>query len=190
MSFHRPIDRERSDGNDSPIAPRAVETLALPRLGRLSIRPLTLGDWPAYNDFGFSLDREDLRLRFGQSIVMEGDNLCARLLAIDHDREEAFAAFDAHGTIRGVVRLVRISDTEGDIALIVRSDSKRSGLGGALLDRLIRYAKAIGLTTLHGDVLHENHPMLELARHAGFHRIAFNGTMVEIRLELTKPASA
>jgi acetyltransferase len=190
MSFHRPIDRERSDGNDSPIAPRAVEALDLPGLGRLSIRPLTLGDWTAYRDFGFSLDREDLRLRFAQLVVLEEENLCARLLAIDHDREEAFAAFDAQGAIRGVARLVRIADDEADIALIVRTDTKRSGLGGALLDRLIRYAHATGVTALRGDVLHENRPMLELARRTGFHRIAINGTLVEIRLALTGPASA
>src|SRR4051812_19358102 len=108
MSLHRPADWVHSSG----VTLAAPETLDLPGLGRLSVRPLTLADRAAYRSFGFSLDREDLRLRFGQPIVLEEDDLCARLLAIDHDREEAFAAVDGQGAIRGVARLVRISGSE------------------------------------------------------------------------------
>src|ERR1700674_4258571 len=92
-------------------------------LDRIIVRPLSLADWVAYRVFVGRLDRDDLRLRFAGPVKLD-DSRCRRFLDIDHDREEAFAAFDTEGAMLGVARLARVSPGEADIALIVRSDLK------------------------------------------------------------------
>jgi acetyltransferase len=51
---------------------------------------------------------------------------------------------------------------------MVRSDLKGQGLGWALMQHLIAYARAEGLQQLHGDVLQENTQMLSMCRQLGF----------------------
>jgi acetyltransferase len=155
----------------------------LPGVGTVTVRPLSLADWNAYRAFGELVERNDMRLRFAGPVKLD-DGRCRRFLDIDHDREEAFAAFEGDGAMLGVARLARVSASEADIALIVRSDLKRRGLGRLLLDRLIRHAEAVGLGVLTGDVLYENLAMLSLARRAGFRFIGNAGLMVAIRLDL------
>jgi L-amino acid N-acyltransferase YncA len=156
---------------------------AVPGIGAVTVRPLSLADWNAYREFGNRIERNDMRLRFAGPVKLD-DGRCRRFLDIDHDHEEALAAFDDDGAILGVARLARVSTTEADIGLIVRSDLKRRGVGSLLLDRLIRYAEVVGLDVLTGDVLYENRAMLSLARRAGFRFIGNAGVMVAIRLDL------
>jgi acetyltransferase len=156
---------------------------ALPEIGTVTVRPLSLADWDAYRAFGDRIERDDMRLRFAGPVKLD-DSRCRRFLDIDHDHEEALAALDGDGAILGVARLVRTSATEADIALIVRSDLKRRGVGTLLLDRLTRYAGAVGVGVLTGDVLYENLAMLSLARRVGFRFISNAGLMVAIRMDL------
>jgi acetyltransferase len=51
---------------------------------------------------------------------------------------------------------------------MVRSDWKGRGLGYALMGRLIEHARERGLKELFGEVLAENHAMLEMCRGLGF----------------------
>jgi acetyltransferase len=161
----------------------------LPEIGTVMVRPLSLADWDAYLAFGNRIERNDMRLRFAGPVKLD-DSRCRRFLDIDHDHEEALAALDGDGAILGVARLVRTSATEADIALIVRSDLKRRGVGTLLLDRLARYAGAVGVGVLTGDVLYENQAMLSLARRAGFRFISNAGLMVAIRKDLGGAAAA
>lgn len=156
---------------------------ALPGFGTVRIRPLSLGDWDAYRGFADRIERNDMRLRFAGPVKFDASR-CRRFLDIDHDREEALAAFDGDGAMVGVVRMARVSATEADIALIVRSDLKRRGIGSLLLDRMIRHADAVGLAVLTGDVLYENLAMLSLARRAGFRFVSTGGLMATIRMDL------
>jgi acetyltransferase len=55
-----------------------------------------------------------------------------------------------------------------EFALVVADEWQGKGLGHALLERLCRAAKAAGYRALHGQILHANHAMLELAAHLGF----------------------
>src|ERR1700694_284017 len=93
-------------------------------LGPIEVRRLSLADWAAYCAFGGRLEANDLRLRFAGPVKLD-DSRFRRFLDVDHDREEAFAAFDDAGAMLGVARLARVSPDEADIALIVRSDLKR-----------------------------------------------------------------
>jgi acetyltransferase len=143
-------------------------------VGKILVRPLRRpDDDQAFLRFGAAMTPGDLRLRFAGPI--NGSLLAAqRLLALGGT---AFAAFDGHGEILGVGQVVA-----NEIALTVRSDLKRRGLGRTLLERLLRHAIEHGVTELAGAVLAENRAMLALARTAGFRATGFAGTMVSLRL--------
>ncbi len=83
----------------------------------------------------------------------------------------AFIAIDeASGAMLGVIRLHLDEDRMGgEYAVIVRSALKGHGLGWLLMQRMIEYARAIGLKRVHGQVLAENTTMLRMCEHLGFH---------------------
>jgi acetyltransferase len=69
----------------------------------------------------------------------------------------------------GVVRVHSDSIYEsGEYAILLRSDLKGRGLGWALMQLIIEYAKSEGLKIISGDVLSENTVMLEMCRNLGF----------------------
>jgi acetyltransferase len=136
------------------------------------IRPLYPGEIGAYLRFARCLEPEDVRLRFGR--FLRWNETCARDML---DSGEVFAAFDAWGEITGIARLV-----EGEIALMVRSDLKRHGIGQKLLGHVVRHAVEQGMTELSGHFLAENRPALALAHRAGFRLKGSYGSLVELRL--------
>ena len=69
----------------------------------------------------------------------------------------------------GVARLHSDSRYENaEYAILIASGLKGKGLGWALMQLLINYAKAEGLKHLSGQVLHENTTMLAMCRELGF----------------------
>jgi acetyltransferase len=82
----------------------------------------------------------------------------------------AFVAFDE--TTNEMVGVVRIhSDSiyeNGEYAILLRSDLKGRGLGWALMQLIIEYAKSEGLKRISGQVLQENSVMLNMCRELGF----------------------
>src|SRR5262249_12840387 len=129
---------------------QSIEHEVVASFGFVRIRPLSLRDWDAYRAFGQRVERDDLRLRFAGPVKLD-DSRCRRLLDVDHDHEEAFGAFDQTGALLGVGRVAGVEAGEAEIALIVRSDLKRRGIGKLLLDRLLRYADQVGLNALRAD---------------------------------------
>ena len=82
----------------------------------------------------------------------------------------AFVALDeARNDILGVVRLYLDKTHEtGEYAILLRSDLKGRGLGWALMQRIIEYAKSQGLRRIEGQILQENSVMLKMCRELGF----------------------
>jgi acetyltransferase len=71
--------------------------------------------------------------------------------------------------ICGVVRIHSDSIYEnGEFAILLRSDLKGRGLGWALMQLIIEYAKSEGLKVISGEVLQENAVMLQMCREHGF----------------------
>lgn len=158
-------------------------------LGRIAIRRLRADDAPAYHRFCLSLTTEDIRLRFGRIISRFDAAICRRLLDYDDAQETAFVALGGDGAVIGVGRLAAEADGAAtEIALIVRSDLKRRGIGSALLEHLIGFCRARGVKELVGYVLHENVAMIELARRTGFRFAdADASSQAELRLRLQPP---
>jgi acetyltransferase len=82
----------------------------------------------------------------------------------------AFVAFDeATNDLVGVVRIHSDSIYEsGEYAILLRSDLKGRGLGWALMQLIIEYAKFAGLSRIYGEILRENSVMIKMCRELGF----------------------
>jgi acetyltransferase len=137
---------------------------------RILARPIRPDDEPLIHDFLKHVTMEDLRLRFLAPMKNFSHQFIARLTQLDYARAMAFVAFDqASGEFAGVVRLHSDSIYEtGEYAILLRSDLKGRGLGWALMQLLIEYARSEGLKQIFGQVLRENTTMVQMCRDLGF----------------------
>ncbi|MEA2795864.1 MAG: acetyltransferase [Bradyrhizobium sp.] len=137
---------------------------------RVFVRPIRPEDEPLIHEFLRHVSSQDLRLRFFAPMKQFSHEFIARLTQLDYARAMAFVAFDeATNEMVGVVRIHSDSVYEsGEYAILLRSDLKGRGLGWALMQLIIEYAKSEGLKTISGDVLQENAVMLEMCRSLGF----------------------
>ena len=138
--------------------------------GSVFVRPVRPEDEPLYPAFFAAVTQDDLRLRFFAPVKSFGHAFIARFTQIDYARAMALIAVDeATGAMLGVARLHSDANYEsGEYAVLVRSDQQGRGLGWALMQLIIEYARAEGLRSMHGQVLHENAGMLEMCRELGF----------------------
>jgi acetyltransferase len=136
----------------------------------ISVRPIRPEDEPLLHEFLTRVTPTDLRLRFFSAMKRFSHEFIARLTQLDYARAMAFVAFDeATNELVGVVRIHSDSMYEsGEYAILLRSDFKGRGLGWALMQSIIEYAKSEGLKIISGDVLRENTIMLEMCRDLGF----------------------
>jgi acetyltransferase len=151
--------------------PRELErNVALPDGRVIFVRPVRPEDEPLYERFFQHVSKDDMRLRFFGAVKDTGHAFIARLTQIDYGRAMALLAID-HGTgeLMGVVRLHIAPDQEtGEYAILLRSDLKGRGLGWALMEQIIDYARNESLKRIHGDVLSENTVMLKMCSELGF----------------------
>jgi GNAT superfamily N-acetyltransferase len=137
---------------------------------RIFVRPTSPGDEPLIRELLGHVSKEDLRLRFFNSIREFSDQFVAKLTDLDYLRAIAFVAFDeASDQTLGVVWLYGdpIHET-GDYAILLRSDLKGRGLGWALMQLIIEHAGSEGLKQMSGQILQENADMLKMCRELGF----------------------
>jgi acetyltransferase len=156
-----------------PYPQHLEETLVLKNNTEVLLRPIRPEDEPAHQQFFSRLAKEDIRYRFFNQIGELRHSEMARYTQIDYDREMAFIA-TVRGDQRqretlGVVRTFTDPDNEyTEFALIVRSDCKGLGLGRAMIDKMIRYCRSRGRSTMVGFVLEKNSAMLRLAKQFNF----------------------
>ena len=113
---------------------------------RVFVRPIRPEDEPLIHEFLRHVTSQDLRLRFFAPMKEFTHEFIARLTQLDYARAMAFVAFDeATNEIVGVVRIHSDSIYEsGEYAILLRSDLKGRGLGWALMQLIIEYAKSEG----------------------------------------------
>ena len=172
--------------------PRELEGRLEDKYGKsFPIRPIRPNDVGALEDFIEHTDRDDLRFRFLSPLKRLPNQLVARLTQIDYAREMAFVVFDGEDkkerSITGVGRLAADPDHErAEYAVLVRSDRHGAGLGLALMNRVIDYARDQGIAELFGVVMRENRAMLKMCERLGFVRKTVSGEpgLVEVVLSL------
>jgi acetyltransferase len=148
--------------------PQGLEERVALKDGReVRLRPIRPEDEPAHSEFVSRLSPEDARFRFFHYVRSMPHSELARLTQIDYDREMAFVAVEAGGEspqTLGVVRTVADPDNESaELAIVVRSDMKRLGLGTKLLAKAVSWCRSRGTKGIAGDVLAGNESMLALA---------------------------
>jgi acetyltransferase len=134
------------------------------------VRALRPADAALYPDFIAHVTLQDARLRFFVAIRELSEERIAELTQLDYSRAMALIAIDeASGKMLGVVRLHLDAEAKsGEYAVILRSALKGRGLGWLLMQRIIEYARSIGLERVHGQVLAENTTMLRMCEELGF----------------------
>jgi acetyltransferase len=156
------------------------------------LRPIRPEDVPAHERFVSKLTQEDLRQRFLGAIRKIPRSQMARMAQIDYAREMAFIAtidrLDGEPETLGVVRMVTDpNDVRTDLAIVVRSDLKRRGIGVVLMNKLLDYCRARGTRELVAPVLRENQAMLGLMKKVGFTvEDTPDETIVLVRKKLTE----
>ena len=137
---------------------------------RFFIRPMKPEDELLIGAMLARVTAEDLRLRFFAPLKSFSHAFLARLTQLDYAREMAFIAIEeGSGDAAGAVRLhADPGHVEAEYAILLRSDLKGIGLGRALMELIIDWAKAEELQRVHSQVLAENGPMLALCRDLGF----------------------
>jgi RimJ/RimL family protein N-acetyltransferase len=144
--------------------------LVLGAAWRIFVRPIKPSDDRLIRDLLAHVSKQDLRLRFFDSIKEFSPEFIARLTQLDYARAMAFVAIDEEsGDTLGVVRLhADASHETGEFAILLRSDLKGRGLGWSLMQLIIEYARSDGLKRVEGQILHENTVMLKMCRELGF----------------------
>lgn len=134
------------------------------------VRPIKPEDEPAYAEFFKHITPNDLRLRFFAPIKDFSHSFLAKLTQLDYARAMALGAFKPDtGELMGVVRLHADPDHKtGEYAVMVRSGLKGVGLGWALMELIIEWARADGIEVVKGEVLRENTTMLKVCEGLGF----------------------
>ena len=143
----------------------------------VTIRPMRPEDEPLMVKFHEALSERSVYLRYfhaaklGQRIAHER---LIRMCFLDYDREMALladrtVAESGEHEILAVGRMSKIHGSNaGEIALLVRDQYQRRGLGSEIMKRLIQIARDEHLDSLRADMLQENIEMQALVRNLGF----------------------
>ena len=137
---------------------------------RAFVRPVRPEDEPLFPPFLARVSGDDMRMRFFAQVKDFSHPFIARLTQIDYARAMAFVAIDEDsGELIAVVRAHSDADyRSAEYAILVRSDRQGRGLGWALMQLLIDYARSERLERIEGQVLAENRSMLDMCRGIGF----------------------
>jgi ribosomal protein S18 acetylase RimI-like enzyme len=155
------------------VAPLSAPAACLvTRDGRtLLLRPIEAADAPALRRAFDRMTPEQIRARFFYRMNELTEELADRLCHVDPETTTAFVVTDVGDTaagaeIRGEARMHVDPVTEtAEFALAVDPAFVAQGIGSTLLRRLLDECRRRGLVELWGDVLVDNHAMLDLARH-------------------------
>jgi len=156
----------------TPYPGELVETVQW-RGEAIVLRPIKPEDASQHLEFLSQLQPEDLRLRLFSTRRELATGELARLTQIDYAREMAFIAVQTlpEGTEHtlGTIRCAIDPDNiNAEMAIIVRSDLKRQGIGQLLLSKLIDYLQARGTQRMIAEVFRSNSAINALLRSNGF----------------------
>lgn len=195
------LDAQVSPAQHPPAVTTDTDPVAreasLPDGTRVLVRPVTVEDVPLFHANFVHATDDDLRNRFFESLSALPDELVARLSDYDHAREIALAALPLPGSAGpldayGVARLATDAppSDSAELALIVRHDWQRRGLGRVLTQALLDEADRRGVREIWALVLRNNRPMLALLAGFGFRLAVEPGDPMIVRARRRSQAAA
>ena len=153
--------------------PKKYETLWKMRDGRtVLLRPIKPEDEPLWLEMFRNFSEESIRFRFFQIIKDTPHEVRVRYCNIDYDREIAIVAELTENGQRKILGVARVSlepdRKSGEIAFIVADPWQGLGLGTKMVDYTIEICKDMGVETIYGIMLPDNHRAINLTRKMGF----------------------
>ncbi|RLK22733.1 acetyltransferase (GNAT) family protein [Micromonospora sp. M71_S20] len=152
------------------VARRAAEqvTLVLPDGAEAAVRPATVDDLLGVVELHEGCSARSRYRRYLGGAAVPPPARLRRLLEPARGVTLLATAGDA-GATEPVVAMANLlaEGDEAEVALLVRDDWQRRGLGSALLRRLVRHAEQAGYAALVLHVHAENAPMLRTVRRLG-----------------------
>ena len=138
---------------------------------RMTIRPIKPDDEPRMIEFHQGLSDSTVQLRYMHALPLAQRIAHDRLRSIcftDYNRDIILLA-TAGDRVMGVGRLTKLRyGHTAEIALLVRDDHQRKGLGRHLLAQLLKVAAAEQVGSVQAIMLRTNEGMKKLASDAGF----------------------
>ncbi len=189
MQLEFDASRWRGDGRlQWPTRPRLQpgEGVAAETCVAVRDRPLSGSDWSLMRAFLRRIHRDDLRRRFGHPFDIEDETTARRLFDVRAGSGEISWVMDATGTIAGVTHRVLVSPDEAEMAVLVRSDCQRRGVGEFLVRALLRRAARQHLKTLYAVVQRDNRAVLQLAAKIGYTCRSAAAPTVELVFDLNQ----
>jgi acetyltransferase len=140
---------------------------------RLCIRPLRPDDREREIEFINSLSERSRYYRLMTPLKFLPPHLLDRLMDIDYDRRMAFVATAELDGREQFVGIARYGETDRadtvELGITVTDRWQRQGVAQLLFAELVRFARWRSIRRMEGIVLHDNLPMIELAKRLGFH---------------------
>ncbi|MBQ0904634.1 GNAT family N-acetyltransferase [Micromonospora sp. U21] len=150
------------------VARRAAEqvTVVLPDGAELAVRPACANDLSGVLELHEGCSPRSRQRRYLSGTALPQPARLRRLLEPSRGLTLIATATDDDGGAESVVAMANLlgEGDEAEVALLVRDDWQRRGLGSALLRRLARHAERTGHVALVLHVQAENTPMLRTLR--------------------------
>lgn len=174
---YRSATRPPPRGTHAPKAAKAKrgrgEAFTTPDGRRLFLRAIHPDDAEALRRGFARLTPAQARLRTFHRIAELSPEMTERLTHVDPETTTAYVVVDADGEIRGDARLhVDAVTDSAEFSVAVDPGYTNQGIGWRLMQRLFEDAQRRGLDELWGDVLAQNHTMLDFAKAMGAARRA------------------
>lgn len=131
-----------------------------------------------------SLDKEDLRLRFGYTPT---DSIIGEYVTKSWDKTDQRWYGIYHQDYDGVVATLHVAQMDSETAELgftVHKDLRRQGFGNLLFNRGAVWAKARGIKKLFMHCLSENKAVQTIAKNNGMHVVTMFGGEAEADLAL------
>lgn len=172
-SATRPPPRRDRAPVDAPPAAEPIESFRIPNGHTLSLRPIQPEDADALRRAFSRLTPEQVRLRLFHRVNELSREAAEQLTTIDPSTTIAYVVVDADGEIRAEARVHIDAVTDSaEFAVAVDPSFTNQGIGRRLMERLVEDARRRGLYEIWGDVMAENHTMLDFMKRLGAERRA------------------
>ncbi len=151
------------------------ERLRLSNGHEVLIRPIRPEDAEPLRASFALLEPEEIRNRYLHTVQEISKAEAERLTQPDPQTEFALVATEpelpGEAMVAAVGRIFLLPNSrDAEYSILVSKHMRAMGLGRHIILRLVRWARGRRVERIFGDVLHLNHPMLELCESLGFTR--------------------
>lgn len=139
--------------------------------GTAHVRPITVGDADALQEFHVGQSEQSTYFRFFAPMARLGQRDLERFTAVDHRDRVALIAVTADEETERILAVARYDLTgpgTAEVAFNVSDAHQGRGLGSVLLEHLAAAARERGISRFTADVLPQNSQMIGVFSEAGY----------------------